>query len=406
MTTPADHRKLLLTCPTSPTGPTAQAHEREKGEKGVKSEKSVKRIYLAATARNDGKTTVSVGAIGHLRGRGVPVGFIKPVGQRYTVVDGAQVDEDSVLVARVWGPNGSLPDMSPVAVDRGFTRRYIDSGDNRALCERIEGAFARVAQGAELVIIEGTGHAGVGSVFGLSNAAVARLLHSKAVLITSGGIGRPIDEILLSKALFDAVGVPLVGVIVNKVLPDKYDEVSQYVRKSLLSHGIRTLGFLPHEPVLASATVRQVWDLIGGEVLNGAETMDVSVERTLVGAMSPHRLLDYLNRPHTLLITPGDREDVILTALLASKVGAAPAQLSAIVLTGGVRPHETVLRVIRGTTIPVILMPDDTYRVTSDIHDSIVKIHASDTQKIALARTLVERHLDLDALLAEATAVA
>ena len=79
-----------------------------------------KRIYMAATARNEGKTTISVGLIGNLRDRLEGVGFIKPVGQRYQVVDGAQVDEDSVLVARVWSVNGTLKAMSPVAIDRHF----------------------------------------------------------------------------------------------------------------------------------------------------------------------------------------------------------------------------------------------------------------------------------------------
>jgi len=362
-----------------------------------------KRIYVAATARNDGKTTVSVGLISVLRDRCKGIGFIKPVGQRYVETDGDRVDEDSLLVAQVWGTDAPLRAMSPIAVGRRFTRQYIDSGDNSALCGRIREAFARVAEGKDLVIIEGTGHAGVGSVIGLSNAEVARLLRAKVLLVTEGGIGRPVDEILLNKALFDAAGVPLIGVVINKVLPGKYDEIVRYVSQSLASHGIRALGFLPREPILASSTVRQIWENIGGEVLNGEAAMDAVVERTVVGAMSPHRVLNYLSYRHTLLITPGDREDVLVTAMMASQIGRADGVLvSGIILSGGVRPHQTILDIVRQTDLPVILVEDDTYRIAGRIHNRIVKMQATDTRKLTLARDLVSRHFDLDRLLADA----
>ena len=359
-----------------------------------------KRIYVAATARNDGKTTVAVGLMSTLRERVLRLGFIKPVGQRYIEVEGARIGEDSYLVAQVWGTSVPLRAMSPVAIDRGFTRRYIDGGDNSALRKSILAAFDQVAQGKDLVVIEGTGHAGVGSVMGLSNARVARLLRARVLLVTEGGIGRPIDEIMLNKALFDALGVPLAGVVINKVLPEKYDQVVRYVTRALEDHGIRPLGFIPREPVLARSTVRQIWENIGGEVLNGERAMDAIVERTVVGAMSPHRVLDYIVQPRTLLITPGDREDIIITAMIASRVaGAHGALISGIVLSGGVRPHQTVLNVIHHTQMPVILMREDTYRVASRIHDLIIKIQASDHDKIARAHELVARYVDVDRIL-------
>jgi hypothetical protein len=161
---------------------------------------------------------------------------------------------------------------------------------------------------------------------------------------------------------------------------------------------------LPREPILASSTVRQIWQDLGGEILNGEEAMEAIVERTVVGAMSPHRLLDYLSYRRTLLITPGDREDVIVTAMTASRFGGGEEPLvSGIVLTGGVRPHQTILNVVHQTSLPVILVREDTYRVASLIHDRIVKMQPADTQKIALARELVGRHVDVDALLAGST---
>ena len=126
---------------------------------------------------------------------------------------------------RFFGIKCNIKDMSPVAIDRGFTERYIENGADEDYARVIKDSFDKVAKDKDLVIIEGTGHAGVGSVFGFSNATVAKLLDANVMLISSGGVGKPIDEFMLNKALFDKEGVKLAGVIVNKVLPEKYDKI-------------------------------------------------------------------------------------------------------------------------------------------------------------------------------------
>ncbi|MBI4974366.1 MAG: dethiobiotin synthase, partial [Candidatus Omnitrophica bacterium] len=165
-----------------------------------------KKIFIAATMQNDGKTTVSLGLISVLKKHFKRIGFIKPIGQRYLIEQGYKVDEDSVLIEAVFGINCdqcTIKDMSPVAIEKGFTERYIENGPEQDFTKLIRDSFERIARDSDLVVIEGTGHAGVGSVFDLSNATVARLLDANAILISSGGIGRPIDEVMLNKPLFD-----------------------------------------------------------------------------------------------------------------------------------------------------------------------------------------------------------
>ena len=167
-------------------------------------------IFLAATRQNEGKTMIALGLIAALKKRLKKVGFIKPVGQRYVKVEKCKVDEDSVLIGKICNLDCSLPDMSPIAVEKDFTVKYITSEKPKKLIKKIKSSYKKVSQDKDITIIEGTGHAGVGSVFDLSNAAVAKLLSAKTVIIASGGIGRPIDEIMLNKALFDKEGVELI----------------------------------------------------------------------------------------------------------------------------------------------------------------------------------------------------
>src|SRR5690349_14926818 len=175
------------------------------------------RLFIAATRQNEGKTTTSLGLLAAIQKSHPRVGYIKPVGQRFVEIDEQKIDEDTVLMDRVYQLNCPLLDMSPIAVEPDFTRKYLESSNYDALVKKIQKAFDRVAWEKDFVLCEGSGHAGVGSVFDLSNAQVAKVLGAKVIIITRGGIGKPIDEIALNQALFEKEGVKIIGVIVNKI---------------------------------------------------------------------------------------------------------------------------------------------------------------------------------------------
>lgn len=103
------------------------------------------RVFIAATRQNDGKTTASLGIMAALRKHYRRIGYIKPVGQRFVEVEEKKIDEDTILMDRVFGLNCPLLDMSPIAVEPDFTRRYLQSSNREALVSTIERAFDRVA---------------------------------------------------------------------------------------------------------------------------------------------------------------------------------------------------------------------------------------------------------------------
>ena len=101
-----------------------------------------------------------------------------------------------------------------------------------------------------------------------------------------------------------------------------------------------------------------------------------------------------------LVITPGDREDIILAAA-ASVSGVKQGEtLAGIVLTGDLRPNPNVLRVIEDMPFPVLLAREDSYVVASTVHDLIVKTRPSDTAKIELIRDIIAKHVDVKKILA------
>ena len=359
----------------------------------------MKKIFIAATKQNDGKTTVSLGLIRNFQKIFKRVGFIKPIGQRYLEEEGLKIDEDSVLIEEVCGIKCGLKDMSPIAVEKGFTERYIVKPDKESITRQIKDSFRRVSKRQNLVIVEGTGHAGVGSVFDHSNATVARLLGSKAILISSGGVGRPIDEIILNKALFEREGVKLLGVIINKVLPDKFDKINNLVRKGLKRKGVDVLGVVPYNPMLSRPTIEQILEEENFGLLCGKEYLESSVSQVFVGAMEPHDAVKYIMED-SLMITPGDREDMIMTALSCfSEKDEKRLKVSGIILSGGITPEQPIMNLLYKAQVPVLLAKSDTYDVATSVHDLTVKIRPRDTEKIDAVVKLIKNNVDLDKIL-------
>ncbi len=361
---------------------------------------TARRIFLAATGQNRGKTTTSLGLAAAIVAGGHRLGFLKPIGQRYVMIDGARADEDAVLMKAVFDLPHSLDDMSPVTLPRHFTTDYVMGRIHDDLSTGVLDAYERIAADRDVVLVEGTGHAGVGAVIGLSNARVAELLDAPVILVSEGGIGRPIDEIVLNHALFQRQGVRVLGAVVNKVNIDARPELVEVLREGLRQQGVELLGCIRYSDFLANPSLELLEAHLEGERLTGPPAEDWTIGHVAIGAMRAHHAVPYL-RDRTLLITPGDRHDLIEAALVANEAPADGApRVCGLVLTGGFRPPPPLLQRLRAARLWCLLVGSDTYRTAEAVHDVLVKTHPADTEKIATIIQLVGEALDADALLA------
>jgi len=381
----------------------------------------VRQLYLAATGQNRGKTTTALGLLNGFLERGLHAGFMKPVGQRTVIDHGQPADEDAVLMHETFGLLDPYDVMSPVHIPRGFTKAYIAGqvvDDLGARIVRAQAAFT----GRDILLIEGTGHAGVGAVIGLSNATVAAMLGTPTIIVSEGGVGRPIDEIVLNAALFRAHGVEVAGAIVNKVNMDAQPGIARVIERGLAPYGVPLLGTLPIRPILSNPTLEMILEGVHGEPIHSGPDLERVVESVAIGAMEPGHMLERVG-PGTLVIVPGDREDVILTLTTAHLMGPAgsadPGEFLGtggrgalnghegaaigLVLTGGYRPRQAVIDAIRRADLFATLVAEDTYSVASEVHDLLVKTHPADHEKIELIKRLVAENLDIDRILAVAT---
>jgi BioD-like phosphotransacetylase family protein len=380
----------------------------------------MRQLYLAATGQNRGKTTAALGLFDGFVRKGLNAGFMKPVGQRTVIDQGEPADEDAVLMRVTFGLTEPYSVLSPVHIPRGFTKAYIAG-------EVVEDLGARIARahstfdGHDVLLIEGTGHAGVGAVIGLSNAVVAARLGAPAIIVSEGGVGRPIDEIVLNASLFARHGVPVAGAIVNKVDVKAQPGIEKVLERGLVPYDIPLLGVLPVQPILSNPTLEMILEGTQGETLHPGPDLERVIDGVAIGAMEPGHMLERVG-PGTLVIVPGDREDVILTLTTAHLMGtprtATTEELTSpslelddghagaaigLLLTGGYRPRKAVIEAIQRADLFATLVPKDTYTVASEVHDLLVKTHAADLEKIELIKELVANNLDIDRILGVAT---
>ena len=171
----------------------------------------MKKIFVAATGQHVGKTTSTLGLVANLQEQGFTTGYCKPVGQKSVFTDGMTADKDAVLFAKVIGFNMDPQLHSPVILGKGITADYIENPLNFDFPKRIMHAAEILESSFDVVVYEGTGHPGVGSVVDLSNADVASLLNSGVIMIVEGGIGNTIDKLNLSISMFKAKMCPYTG---------------------------------------------------------------------------------------------------------------------------------------------------------------------------------------------------
>jgi len=114
--------------------------------------------------------------------------------------------------------------------------------------------------------------------------------------------------------------------------------------------------------------------------------------------MAAKGIIDHL-QPGNLLITPGDRDDVILAAISATSISGTKA-IAGIILTNDILPHPKLLELLARTDLPVIAAREDAYAITSKIHNMTVKTQPQDVDKISVIKRLVTEHVDMNKLLA------
>ncbi len=357
-------------------------------------------FFVASTGQNIGKTTLCLGLLAGLGRYTKPVGYMKPVGQEHIEIKPhLHVDKDVVLVKEHFHIQDSYTDMSPVIIPKGFTKDFLDGKiHTQDLIQKIQQSYQRLKQ--ELIVVEGTGHVGVGSIIGLNNAEVAKHLGLPMILIASGGLGSAFDELNANRILCKHHDVPILGVILNRVKPEKRSMIQHYMQKALSRWDLPLIGCIPHDPLLETPSFRDFEILLQGTIIAGEEKKLSHFSHIRLIATSVELYRETIASDQ-LLITPANREDIILATLSKYWEVASSKQPLHIgmIVTGDLPPRHFIIEELKKADIPTLYAPLHSYDVLEKINSSTAKIRQEDGEKIKEAINVVEKHIDFSLIL-------
>jgi phosphate acetyltransferase len=353
-------------------------------------------LYIAAIEPRSGKSVVALGMMELLSRRISKVGYFRPV-----IPSSAVPDNNIQLIRKRY--NLDLPYEDMYAYSHEKAQAMAADGRNNALFKDILNKYKALESKCNFVLCEGTDFTGVSSAFEFDfNADVANNLGCPILALVNGR-GKSTEDILdavqVAQESFEGKGCTILATMINRVDPDKVDDVASRLKD--VGSGKYPIYVLPQEATLGKPTVGDIANALNAQILQGEpDGLNREVHDFKVAAMNLPHFLDYVAEGD-LIITPGDRSDVILGSL-ATALSEAYPHIAGMLLTGGLRPEHQIQRLIEGfkkqSPVPVISVETDTYTTAMNASSVRPSLTPENDRKIAAALGVFESHVDLKKL--------
>ena len=267
----------------------------------------MRQVYLAATGQNRGKTTVSLGVLDGFQRRGLSTGFLKPVGQRTIIEDGVPADEDAVLMKQVFGLPEPLGQMSPVHIPRGFTQAYIEGEVVEDLPAPDPGRPRGIRRSRHPAHRGDRPRRGRRGDRAVERRRRQRCSARRRSSCREGGVGRPIDEIVLNASHVRALRRDGRRGDRQQGRPRRQARARPDASSAAWpATASRCSASCPYRPILSNPTLAMVLEGVHGETIHAGPDLDLVIGGIAIGAMEPEHMLERIG-PRSLVIVPGDR---------------------------------------------------------------------------------------------------
>jgi len=354
-------------------------------------------LYLTATETRSGKSAVALGLMEMLLRTVDRVGFFRPVIGADPSFPGR--DHDISLIAARFAPDVPYGKMYGCTVAE--VKELLSSGRDEEIHERILRKYHQLREECDFVLCEGTDYAGSVSALEFDiNARISRNLGSPVLLVARAKARTPEEVVRSVELTLDSLeekGCTVIATIVNRADPERGGEIISRLQGGLAGQG-RMVFVIPEDPDLGRPTVGEVGRALGAEVLYGEDQLNRHVRDFTVAAME---LRNFLTRfgEGDLVITPGDRGDVIV-ACLAAASSSSMKNVSGIVLTGGLKPEGPIRSLIEGfpRMVPILSVRENTFPAARAVDAVHARIAPDDERDITRALALFDEHVDVDML--------
>jgi phosphate acetyltransferase len=354
-----------------------------------------KNVFIAASEPYCGKSIIVIGLVNMLLGKTQKIGYFKPI-----INDSPEEKKDD-HIATITEHFGLLENYQDAfAFTRSQALGMIQNERQGEMIDAIISKFKKLEEAHDFTVIEGTDYVGEGIAFEFdANISIAKNLAAPAIIVISGENKTTAQVVTMALTVFhnfQAREVQVLAIFVNRLHPEQADDVKQLLTVQLKNDILITV--VPFEKSLNSPTMREINELLDGKLLFGKDQLANQVDHFVTGAMQVPNFLNYL-KENVLIVTPGDRGDIIISALQANLSTSYP-KISGIVLTAGFEPEEPLIRLIQGSPsiMPIISVKTGTFETTAKIGAIQSRITPDNKTKIQLAIDVFEKYVDVKAL--------
>lgn len=337
----------------------------------------MKSLFIMGMA-GSGKTAAALGLALKMKKEGLQAAYFKPVGNPPR---SASQDADALLMKEVLGMKAPLEVIVPCTVGPS----YLSRNNQKDRLEAITTAYREISQEVDAVIIDGATFPYALAADGLDSVTLAREFGATVLPVIRIKNDFSFDlAIFFNRYLADR-GVASAGNLFSHVERPLQAKIEGVYLPILDQLGYRTVGIIPLRPEIASPTVAEYFDVLGGEILAAEDHLDLLVEEVVVGAMTIESALSYLRRiANKAVVLGGDRADLALAALETST--------SVLILTGGLYPDVKVLARAAEKGVPVLLVHYDTFTTVERMAEVSRHLKPGDQQGIQMTLDHIEQH--------------
>jgi phosphate acetyltransferase len=353
-------------------------------------------LYIAAMEPGSGKSVVALGIMEILSRRTRRLGYFRPV-----VTSAKEPDNNIRLIKARYHLDLDYEDMYACA--HGDARNLVAEGRVETLLKNILNKYKALEGKCKFVLCEGTDFTGVGSAFEFDfNAEIANNLGCPILALVNGRNKTPdetVDAMQVARESFEEKGCTILATIINRVTADRLPSVKEHLKALGLEK--EPIYILPEEPILGKPTVGEIARNLDAQILQGdAKGLNREVHDFKVAAMNLPHFLEHI-ADGDLIITPGDRADIILGSL-ATTVSETYPNIAGLLLTGGLIPEEPLQRLIAGfqrySPVPVTKVDTDTYTTAMNATAVRPALTPENDRKIAAALGVFEAHVNTQQL--------
>ena len=352
-------------------------------------------IYIATGEAESGKSILTLGLMRILLGRTRKVGYFRPI---IEVPDPSKKDNHIETILTHF--NLEMEYEECYALTGAEVIHKKTTGNDGEILDEIIKKYKALEDRFDVILVEGTDFSGEAVFEELDvNAIIAKNLGIPVILVGSGK-NKSIDELVTNLHLaydsFMDKEVKVLGIVANKVDEDQVDPIAELLKKTVNDEIF--IGVIPMIKSLNNPTIKEIADELKADVLIGEAQLDNQVENSAVGAMQLRNFLQHL-KTNCLVITPGDRADVILSSLQASISDNYP-KISGILLTGGLIPEEPIMQLIKGLKeiVPILAIEKGTFEVANRIGAIRSHIYPSNEQRIYTSLNTFDKYVDINDL--------